>query len=384
MARNGDSGWRGVEQWLSESLAEAERLLPRLLELPTPVLHDEVRARPELRTPGMMQRLIGVAQNALDRYPRQAWELSCIVVEFAPSIEVPRPRILVARRIEAQGWMVHARALRGIGRLAAAAAAVARARELFARTPAHNWSLATLDLLEAQILHELDGPAEALPLVRRASVQLALCNDHDRYLQARMTEAWILWSGGEREAATAVWQVTAELAAGRGDHTLLANLERKIGDFELRHGRAEDAARLLASALATFADAGMTRDVVRVRWSLAEAAAARGRVNEAISEFYKVRAELLATGDSFVQAALASAEILDLLLLAGREEEAAKLAGILVPGFRDRLGTNALQAFTYLLARAERGELARSDVAAVRRYFEDFPQQPNAWFRGPV
>ena len=76
-------------------------------------------------------------------------------------------------------------------------------------------------------------------------------------------------------------------------------------------------------------------------------------------------------------------EILALLLEGGREAELAALAHTLVTSFRDAgMTQGALEAFTYLRARTLVGEgnLTSDDVVAVRHYFEDLRQRPNARF----
>jgi tetratricopeptide (TPR) repeat protein len=382
MASDEITGWREVEQWLSASVAEAERELPRLLDLPPHLLRQELEERPELRTPGMIQSLLDVVHKSLERFPVRTLELTSTLVIAAAGMEVPPPRRSVARRLQGQAWTEHARALLTMRRLPEAAEAIALARELFRQTPASGWYVATADLLDARIQHDLGRRDEALRLAGDAASLFALGRDHDRYLQARALEVWMLWTGGDRDAATRIWETVAGDAVERGDELLLAHLHRKVGVLELRYGSAQEAASLLAAALHVFVKAGLREEAVRAGWNYAEAVSALGRPHEAISEFYKVQAELLSLGH-LVDAALASAEILELLLLAGREGEALRLADTLVFTFNETgLSLNALEAFTWLRACARRGELTREAVKEVRWYFEDLPQQPNARFRG--
>ena len=115
----------------------------------------------------------------------------------------------------------------------------------------------------------------------------------------------------------------------------MARLAARMGVFELRYGSTEEASRLLAAAVELFGTAGgESEDSVRARWNLAEALAERGRVHEAISEYHKVRTELLARG-ALVDAAIAAVQILDLHLLAGRESELVSLTGRFLHLFRD-------------------------------------------------
>ncbi|HYC89875.1 MAG TPA: hypothetical protein VEO54_11740 [Thermoanaerobaculia bacterium] len=336
-------GLRDLEAWLRASVADAAERLPALLDLPASMLRRELDARPELRTPGMMQRLIAVAQDALERYPRRAHELTSIVVEYAPALEASPEWASVVRRIEGQGWQEHARAL----------CALQRTGE------AH----------------------EALELVRHAALEFAIHHDYQHLVEARMMETWMLSFAGEDAAAANVWMATEDIARQRGHRTLHARLTGKIALFRLRRGDAEAASRLLTEAAEIFEEEGLTREAIRARWNLAEATTARGRLHEAISEYYKVRGTLLTVGAG-TDAAIVSAEIVELLLVAGREAAVPVLTESLLDTFRTLLTQNALEAFTWLHARATAGTLTREDACTVRRFFEDLPHQPLARFTG--
>jgi hypothetical protein len=383
MIRDGLAALQELQSWLTAGAADAERWLPELLDLPASLLRGELDSRPELRTAAMMQRLIRVARDARERFPARARELTAVAVEYTASLAIPPPRASIGRRLHAQAWREHAHSLNGVGEVAQARHAIGVARELLQQVPASGWDLATADLIEAEIIHDLGQPDQALRLVRQAAAQFALHRDQEHYIEARMMETWIIWTGGDDAAATAVWNATAEGARQHGDSKLMARLGSKIGVFELRHGDAEKASRLLAAALEIFDAAGLTREATRTRWHLAETMVERGRGNEAISEYHKVRAELLATG-ALTDAALVSAEILNLLLATVRDDEVAPLARTFLFSFRDAgMFQNALDAFIYVRARAEAGQLTHDDVTAMRRYFEDAAVHPNAWFVAP-
>lgn len=370
-----------LEAWLGASVAEAERQLPALLDLPATMLRRELDARPELRTPGMMQRLVELASDALDRYPRRAHELTSIVVEYAPAMEVALDRASVVRRLHAKGWKEHARALLALRRTDEAREALAEARRLFGQTPSHDWYLATVDMVEAPLLHDDGRRAEALELVRHAASEFSFHHDYEHFVEARMLEMWMLWTAGDDAAAADVWTATEEVAKQRGHPSLQARLSAKVALFQLRHGSAKAASLLLKEAAETFEAEGLTRAATRARWNLAEAVTARGLVHEAISEYFKVRTGLLTAGAS-TDAAIVSAEIVELLLIAGREHEVPVLTESLLEIFQTTLTQNALEALTWLHARATAGTITREDAAEVRRFFEDLPHQPRARFMG--
>jgi len=122
---------------------------------------------------------------------------------------------------------------------------------------------------------------------------------------------------------------------------------------------------------------------VHARWNLAEALAERGRLHEAISEYHKVRAELLARG-ALVDGAISAVEILDLYLLAGRESELPSLTERFVHLFRDAgFPLNAMEALAWLRGRADAARLTHDDLAYVRAFLEDVAQKPYGRFVAP-
>ena len=373
--------FRAAQRWLHENKAEAERWLPRLLDLDGPSLNEELERHPELR-PGIVQILLGVAQDACERYPERAHELTAVLIEHA-DWDAPSCLMVLVPNLHGQAWSTHASALRGLGRYEEALDAIAVAMNFFHQGQVVDWHIANAEVIEAQIRHELGQRAEALVLIRRAAKEFLLHGDRERYVQARIIETSMRWDAGHHADAGEVWSAAADEALQRGDTLLLAYWDTRIGMFELLDGSAEEAARHFAAAHEAFDAAGLPREAARALWRLAEATAARGRFHEAISEYYKVQALLLADG-SVAEAALVSAEILELLLITGRDEEVPPLAEILVERFTEAgLPWNAIEAWTFVQQRARAGLLTREDLAGVRGHFEGLPLRPNAPFVPP-
>ena len=379
MMPNGSGSVRELEEWLRASNADAARQLPDLLDLPPAVLRREMVGRAELRTAGMMEQLIALAQDALVRYPRRAYELTSILLDFAPMVEVPTDRAVVVVRLHASAWKEHARALCALNRSEEAREALTTARGLYKQTPAHDWYVATVDLLEAPLVHDGGDAAGALELVRRAGAEFALHHDYEHLVEARMLEVWMHCVAGNDVAADDVFTATADLAYLRRHPTLLARMTIKQARFHLRRGNAEVASRMFKQAAEAFEREGLMQEAIRTRWYLAESLTARSRIPEAISEYHKVWATLLDSGATN-DAAIAAAEAVELLLVAGRDAEVPALTETLVDAFRPKLTQNALEALTYLDARAAAGTITRDDATTVRRYFEDLRQQPHARF----
>ena len=377
------SSVREFERWLSASIAEAEGVVPDLLDLPARLLRQEIRLRRELRTVGVMRRLVNVAHDALERYPSRAYELTAIVTRYASSVQVPLAFEHVARTLHGEAWREHAAALHALGRKAQARRAIGTARTFFADTPREVWLLGTADLVEAPLLHECGRRGEALEVVRQAAERFGVARDHGRYVEARMLECWMLRLAGDPAGVEQAWRAMHEGARDRRDHGIMARIAAKLGRLELREGSPDEAARLLKHALALFEATGSNEEAIHVRGDLAEAMAVLGRVHEAISEYHKVRAELLDRG-SLTDAALAAAATVDLYLTAQRDEELPALTATLATTFRDAgLPMQALEPFGYLWGQARNGRLTHEDVVCVRRFFEDLPLRPRARFRAP-
>jgi ATP/maltotriose-dependent transcriptional regulator MalT len=289
-------------------------------------------------------------------------------------LNLPLRYALIAGYLKGDAWTEHARALHGIGRDAEALEAIAAAFEAYRHVPMSAWHVAVAEVVEAQILHDQGAHAEALDLLRPAAKMIWSFGSGEIYVWAKMSEAWMQWDAGNP---------TAEEALKRGDLVLLALLDMRIAAFRLRHGSPEEAALRFVVARDVFEAAGMRREVIRALWGLAEANVARGLFHEAISEYYKVQGMLLADGD-VVDAAVASAEILELLLIAGRDDKVLPAADLLVGTFSDAgLPLNPMRAWTFIRKCARAGALTREDLAHVRAYFERLPLRPNAPFVAP-
>lgn len=373
------SGLREIEQWLNERAAEAQRLLPDLLELPASALCREFRARPELRTPGMLQLILSAAREAMDRFPARAHELTVVAVRNAGQMIVPAALANLRRVVQGQAWRDYAQTLVATGRPGKAQRALAVARAFFAGVRGSAWHLTTVDLVEAPLLDDLGRHEEALAMIGRASYQFACFHDAEGFVQARMLEAAMFLAAGDPAGAAKVWHATQTARVGK-KLEMPGRLAAKIGLVELRHGHAAEAAELLRTAVRKLDEAGLHEEAIRAHWHYAEATAARAPLAEALSEYYLVRGEMLLRG-KLVDAAAISVEVLDLLVCGDRMDEVAPLVVKFLHELRDSgLSVNALEALAWLRGRAETGCLTREDLRAVRAFFGDLRLRPYARF----
>ena len=383
MARHDPAPYRELRDWLSRSMAEAQAILPTLLDLPLPAFHLKLSVRPELRTAGMMQCLLDLAEKTLGRMRRHAFELTTIAVEIVEEVVLPPQEQGIRQRLRGQAWKIHARALRGLGQLENAHEAISTARAAFGTDPANGWYLATVDSIEARILHALGRPEEALALAQRAVLALRSYDDAEGLLEAGLTEALLVRELDGWDAMVRRWLEISERAHEFRDESLIARLDYQIGIFELRHGSSRIAWECLRSACDEFRRLGRTAEAVAAHRAMADAAMQLQRPNDAISERYKAYGDLLRSGDLH-EAAVVAAEILEVLLSVKRDHEAVSFASSLATVFEELgLPSSASYAFHWLRWRAEAKQLSVDDAVAVRRYFEDLFLTPNAPFEPP-
>jgi tetratricopeptide (TPR) repeat protein len=374
--------FREFDEWLSDSTAEAEEIVPGLLELPAELLLRELRTRPGIRTAGLIGLLVTAVRESVDRAPARAHGIALAAARFARSAPVPPQFAFASRVMQGEAWREYARALHATARLGMAARAIRQARRFFADARGRHWHLSTVDLVEAPLLHDRGLRREALQMVREAAVRFQP-GDPDHFADARLQECWMLCDAGDRAGAARVFTSLDAIARSRGDAALAARVAAKVGAFELHKGAARDAYPLLAEAQKIFDQREMPEAAARTRWNLARAAGEAGRIPTAISEYHKVHAQLLAAG-AVPEAAIAAAEILELLLQNGHEERVASLTATFVRIFRAAgAKPNVLKALLYLRRRASEGCLTREDVAAAHAFFEELHRTPRARFQAP-
>jgi tetratricopeptide (TPR) repeat protein len=355
----------------------AERLLPSLLALSGPDLSRELLRHQDL-LPGLSQLLLAVVDETVERNPVRAHEVTSAVIEYVAA-DMPVSHSWIAPYLRGQAWAAHAAALRGIRQPHAALEAIAAAYAFYQAASINAWHIAAAEVIEAEIFYEIGEIEEALQLIGPAAPVLLHYGDVERYFRVRMREALILWEAGNRSAAAEVWRGTARLASERGDVVLMALLESASAIFELRQGRAGEAARLFELAYDVFHGARLTGEAIRTRRGVAETAVARGLFNKAISEYYKVQGLCFAAGD-VAGAALASVEVVELLRIAGRDPEVVGLADFLATMFADAGRDREGQAWAFVRDSASAGELSDGTIHRMRRFVRELPLQPNVRF----
>lgn len=366
-----------LERWFQDHQTAAQRFLPGLLDLPGPDLSRELAQRPELQ-PGVSQLLLALVNATADRHPARAHELTSAVLDSLtanPSF----PNAPLAPCLRGQAWTAHAGALRGTGRHMEALAAIAAAYDALQMPYNALWHIAAAEVVEAQILHDMGEREDALRLIGRAAEVIFDHGAVDRYVRVRMQEAGMHREGGDLDAAADVWRTMADRAVQRRNPVLAALLQSAAAGLLLRDGSPGAAASLFEGAYGALESAGLTREAIQARQGVAEAAVELGRLHDAVSEYYKVQALLLAAGDA-VEAAAISVELVELLLMAGRRGEIETLANRAGSTFVDAGQENARHVWMLVRELSRARALTGEAIDRFRRFFRDLPLRPNAPF----
>jgi hypothetical protein len=259
-----------LEEWLTASRDEARDLLPLLLRLPGGILHRELQRRPEYRTAGVLEALAQAAAGALERDPIRAHELTAAAVACAARVEIPPLAARPVAVLRGHAWTAHASALRVLRVWDPARGAIDVARRIFEPITVSDWFLATVDLVEAALFHDLGESAAAVALARPAAALFLEMGDPHNYVHAIALQAAVLWETGEHTRAAAVWRTAAGSTEARRNAAWSALIAEQMGRFELQHGRAATAVDLLEAAWRMLEDAHLPAEALRTRWAPAE------------------------------------------------------------------------------------------------------------------
>jgi len=304
------------------------------------------------------RRLIALAHDALSRDPNRAVWISRLAIRAAKEGD--------ALPDEGDAWREYAAALLEVGDYEDAQVAVERARMVYRLASDTEHNHAVLLAVEGRILHELGDSMRGLQRIDESARTLLRLNDKKTYVRVRSVYAAVLFNLCRyREAADTYAEMVNDY-----DTETLAHAVLVIGRCAVKLGEIDRARQCFETALEMFEDLGLRPEIPRVRKGMAEILVVHGRINEAISELYKARAEFLAM-ELPVLGALVALDIVDLLLMVGRMSEIE----LLCDASLDRLPRNASEAFTKLRELAGRACVDEDDVQQVRGFLERLPME---------
>jgi tetratricopeptide (TPR) repeat protein len=304
-------------------LSVSEVIGPRLQGLSTLELRDALMAGPALRRVDVLQYLIDVAHDELDRCPGRALEIMDALMPFAETIEVLPQDQLSGTVFRANALKVHALALR-VTQPARAVQQIRAALDLIDERQQPHLH-ARLQLVEALVIDARDGQPRALALARMARGMFEELGDRSMVLMARQIEAAVLMSLHREPEAQQVFEVALCDARSLADVTSETRLLNNLGQLLARQGRLGDAGDFFSRASERFRAHRMHAEAARARWGGARILIAEGSHADALAELVAVRTEMEAAGCG-QEAVSVSLDIAKTLTLLDRRGEATTVS----------------------------------------------------------
>lgn len=349
---------------------EAESLCATLLTGPPARWPERFRATPEARTAAMVRQLLARMPVLIDRRPADAFQATSIAMGIADVLLPRRDRPDETVIVRAQALRDHAYVLSFLGRYAEALRYVEQSEHAFAQMPGEDFDLARLKLVKASALRVQNRSEEAIALTREAAAIFRDLDEQTRYVNARITEAAMLYDGGAVQQAMEVW------TSLRGEPGL-----DDVGALRLAHniavclcdlGRQSEAVAALERCTSEFAILGLPTERTRSRWYLGNALL--GCVDPGTSRRREGMAALRLAWHEFteldlmVDGALAALDLAEALVVNKEPEQVPMICRDVIAHLTDAgLAVQAIPALALLREAAALGRVSRVLVRHTHR-----------------
>ena len=319
------------------------------------------------------------------REPPKAKTVAKLAIEIAARVHDTSVRTSVrALLLEGRATYEYAAAILRMGQYGDAEAAVLRARHLFLIPETFRLvtnEVALLDVVHGQILHFLGRSDEGLSMIDDAADYfLLVCEDRKRYVSARTIGASVLMRLKRFEEADAVLTQTIDFATEDQDKETIAYMLHNIAICAAEKGDETRAQNCHEEAVALFEELGMVVEMPRARGAFIAILRRRGKLAEAISEYYKVRNDYIRLGMPLI-AARSSMEIAELLLQANRFHEAEHLCSTILDVFVGaQFHREIARSLEYLQECAAHQKLNTHAIQHVRHFLDSISSDDEAVF----
>jgi tetratricopeptide (TPR) repeat protein len=362
---------REFESWLNGADATVQPIVTDFLELKVSQWIQLGESFPALVTLETVRKIIDRAHWLIQREPQDAVTIARLAVRVAQNIPIRDVNGSEADALietEANAWREEASALLNVEDYLEAENAAIQAHRLYSILPPGSSNAAILGLIAGQIVHALDASSnKGLVMVEQSSnLLLSQYGMKKKYVEGRIIHAKMLIDRQQYDDAIESYQGAADVAEELNDKELLAHILNNVGVCHSRKGDLTEARPCLETARELFERLGLKADAIRPRSAWVRALVANGRYNDAISEYYTIRAAYLSLR-LHVTAARVALKIVDLLFLANRLSDVPALCSEMIGTFqRVGLPREARQALAHLNAAAQTRGATAEDVEHAR------------------
>ena len=345
----------------------------------------KLAGHPEYRTAGVVRKLIGATNHALDTMPADAVAITALATEIAEHLDPAAHRADTLARLRGAAWRERAYALYYTGNLAEAERAVSASARHFAACTLPEYETARLGVVRALVFQSLERHREASEAARFGAHTFATFEDTSRLASAQLAEVHSLFQRSDFSGAFGILSKLERRLRANGDAETHARVLGNLAYCCWKLDRIDAALQYHEAAASLLDTLGIHTESVRTRWNIASILAGAGRTDEALAKFDSVHAEFRRLGMASV-ATQVKLEAAELLLARGRYAEVEEICRAAMQEFAATGLAHTQRALTAiaLVKEAAANRTATPTLArSAREYIRRLPEEPNLLFLPP-
>lgn len=361
---------RDAERLAGEGVS-ADRAFAELLVQPINARAAFLATNPQLRTEGLVRRLIDAAVGELDRQPGNALAFLDHAENVASALQGD-----AADEYRSEIWKNRSNALRMLGRYDESLDAANAARAAAEACSVGAFAYAQATYTRGIVLFKMGRFAEAQEDAREAAFRLSEFGDVRRVIHARSLEAVALTEQGAVVEALQVHETILPHLERLGDADAAARVTANMAVAHLRLRNFDTARTFAVRAREQYMSLGVKAEVIRMEWALGTIAVQSG--DEGGLPQLAVAATAFERIDMPADAGFVKLDIVEELLRRERWSSAEPLARELADTFaRSGARLHLMAALSYLREAVTRRDATTALVQYVRTFLvADDPSRP--------
>lgn len=345
---------------------------------------NDVAARPEYHTGGVVRKLADAADRAQYSAPQQALFLAETAAAIVGMLSRTTYTDLEIAALRGLAWKQQANANRQLGRFNAALEALRRAERAYRELPRPELDLASVTFIRATVCFEQQSYELATQHAQQSAETFAQLRQTEPYFGARFLQGCIAFEQRQLGEAQSIFDSVLAHGETTGNESWLARASLALGICHSERRNLGIATQYFDRAMLASRHVGNLGDEIRSRWGLALVVQRYGRYRSAIPRLQAVREELVNYG-AVCDAGLVTLDIMETFLLLGKPREVRRTAGDIVQLFKDAgMVTGALTAADYLKQAAAMNHVTASLLDYIRKYLRRVEVQPDLVFVPPA
>jgi tetratricopeptide (TPR) repeat protein len=377
-AARGVASLRAVAAEMETEDVRAERLVEEMVKFPRQWWTSTVLSDERYQVAGVVRRLISVSEAKIDTMPPDAVELAAAAIAITEIIDGGE----VLEQLRGAAYLQHAYAVFYVGDYKASAQSIQRSQKSFEKCTVSEYALARLDIVRSLVLAHEQRNEESLEAARRAAGVFRSFGDTQRFVSARMSEAYLLTQMHRYADCLRLLEGLREQHSAEVDGHTRGLLLNNIGTCQWNLGRIADALQTLQLAHKVYSELGHETEAVRVRYNVALLHSANGQSSEARKCLREVQADFQRLGLTHV-AIVAGLDLAEIALLENKFDEVDDLCRAAIRLFEKAgvaYSSEALTALTFLREAAQQRRATQEIVWHVKTYIRRLPDEPALLF----